>query len=152
MMSPPVCRNRLRLMTSTYSNYIKEIWIMEKLLAVMIGGAIGSGLRYGITLLANQHGGITFPYGTIIVNLVGSFCIGFLLMYFNAHTEIPSPLKLFVITGILGGFTTFSTFNMELLTFIRENALGAGLLYGGLNIVGAFLLCWIGIVAGVLLF
>lgn len=125
---------------------------MEKLFAVMIGGALGSGLRYGITVLANMHGGITFPYGTIIVNLVGSFCIGILMMYFNSHSELAPAVKLFFITGILGGFTTFSTFNMELLTFIRSNAIGAGLLYGGINILGSFLLCWIGIVAGILLF
>ena len=125
---------------------------MEKLFAVMIGGALGSGLRYGITVLANMHGGITFPYGTIIVNLVGSFCIGILMMYFNSHSELAPAVKLFFITGILGGFTTFSTFNMELLTFIRSNAMGAGLLYGGINILGSFLLCWIGIVAGILLF
>ena len=125
---------------------------MEKLFAVMIGGALGSGLRYGITVLANMHGGITFPYGTIIVNLIGSFCIGILMMYFNSHSELAPAVKLFFITGILGGFTTFSTFNMELLTFIRSNAIGAGLLYGGINILGSFLLCWIGIVAGILLF
>jgi CrcB protein len=125
---------------------------MEKLFAVMIGGALGSGLRYGITVLANMHGGITFPYGTIIVNLVGSFCIGILMMYFNSHSELAPAVKLFFITGILGGFTTFSTFNMELLTFIRSNAIGAGLLYGGINILGSFFLCWIGIVAGILLF
>jgi fluoride exporter len=125
---------------------------MEKLLAVAIGGGIGAVLRYGVTLLANQHGGILFPYGTVFVNVVGSFLIGFLMMYFNSHMNLPATVKLFIITGILGGFTTFSTFNMELLTFIRANEMALGLLYGGLNVVGAFLFCWLGIVAGVLLY
>lgn len=125
---------------------------MDKFLAVAIGGGIGAALRYGVTLIANQHGGILFPYGTIVVNVLGSFCIGFLMMYFNAHASLPTSLKLFVITGILGGFTTFSTFNMELLTFIRANELPFALLYGGINIIGAFFFCWIGIVAGALLY
>ena len=66
--------------------------------------------------------------------------------------NLPATIKLFVVTGILGGFTTFSTFNMELLTFIRANEMALGLLYGGLNVVGAFLFCWLGIVAGALLY
>lgn len=125
---------------------------MDRFVAVMIGGGLGAGLRYGVTLFANQHGGITFPYGTVLVNVIGSFCIGFLMMYFNSHMEWPPQLKLFIITGILGGFTTFSTFNMELLTFIRESAGISALIYGGLNILGAFVSCWMGIVIGVLLF
>jgi len=129
----------------------RMIHIMDKILAVMIGGAIGSALRYGVTLLANQHGGITFPYGTVIVNVIGSFCIGLLMMYFNSHADLPPQVKLFAVTGIMGGFTTFSTFNMELLTFIRLEAWGSAVAYGTLNVLGAFLSCWLGIISGILL-
>ncbi|KMO85616.1 chromosome condensation protein CrcB [Megasphaera cerevisiae DSM 20462] len=125
---------------------------MEKVLAVAVGGGIGSMLRYGVTVAANLHGGISFPYGTILVNTIGSFLIGMLMMYFESQTQLSPAVKLFIITGIIGGFTTFSTFNMEFLTLIRGNAMSLGVLYGGLNIVGGFICCWIGIVLGELLF
>ncbi|MCH4179464.1 MAG: fluoride efflux transporter CrcB [Megasphaera sp.] len=124
---------------------------MEKILAVAIGGGIGAAFRYIITFATNLHGGITFPYGTILVNVIGSFAIGILMMYFQSRMELSPVIKLFIVTGILGGFTTFSTFNMELLTFIRASQAGLALLYGGLNILGAFICCWLGIVAGELL-
>jgi CrcB protein len=120
-------------------------------LAVAIGGGIGAAFRYIITFATNLHGGITFPYGTILVNVIGSFAIGILMMYFQSRMELSPVIKLFIVTGILGGFTTFSTFNMELLTFIRASQAGLALLYGGLNILGAFICCWLGIVAGELL-
>ena len=124
---------------------------MEAIVAVAVGGGIGAALRYGVTVWANLHGGILFPYGTVLVNVIGSFLIGLLMMGFQSHSMIPPTVKLFVITGMLGGFTTFSTFNMELLTLVRAGDMIYALLYGGLNILGAFICCWIGIVAGELL-
>lgn len=122
--------------------------MMQHILAVAVGGGIGAALRYAVTLLANAHGGVAFPYGTVLVNIVGSFLIGLLMMYFQAQADLPPSVKLFAVTGVLGGFTTFSTFNMELLTFIRAGEMGFALLYGGLNVVGAFLFCWLGLAAG----
>lgn len=122
--------------------------MMQHILAVAVGGGIGAALRYAVTLLANAHGGVAFPYGTVLVNIIGSFLIGLLMMYFQAQADLPSSVKLFAVTGVLGGFTTFSTFNMELLTFIRAGEMGFALLYGGLNVVGAFLFCWLGLAAG----
>ncbi len=129
----------------------KKDAIMEKLLAVALGGGIGAALRYAVTLWANAHGGISFPYGTIIVNLVGSFCIGLLMMFFQSHVTISPLIKLLVITGILGGFTTFSTFNMEWLTLIQTGHMALAFGYGGGTIVGAFCCCWLGVVTGQLL-
>ena len=122
--------------------------MMQHILAVAVGGGIGAALRYAVTLLANAHGGVVFPYGTVLVNIVGSFLIGLLMMYFQAQADLTPSVKLFAVTGVLGGFTTFSTFNMELLTFIRAGEMGFALLYGGLNVVGAFLFCWLGLAAG----
>lgn len=124
---------------------------VENILAVAVGGGLGAALRYMVTFVANLHGGITFPYGTAIVNIVGSFAIGLLMMYFQSRLELSPVIKLFMITGILGGFTTFSTFNMELLTFIRDSQIHLAFLYGGLNVIGAFICCWLGIVVGELL-
>lgn len=124
---------------------------MEKVLAVAIGGGIGAALRYAVTLWANAHGGITFPYGTMIVNLAGSFCIGLLMMFFQSHVNMTPAVKLFAVTGILGGFTTFSTFNMEWLTLLRAGDAALAFGYGGGTIVGAFCCCWLGVVIGQLL-
>ncbi|ERT59238.1 MULTISPECIES: fluoride efflux transporter CrcB [Megasphaera] len=121
---------------------------MSHILAVAAGGGIGAALRYGVTVLANQHGGLTFPYGTILVNVIGSFLIGVLAVCFACHTELPGWLKLFFITGILGGFTTFSTFNLEWITLIRTENFSAAFLYGGLNVIGSFIFCFFGLVAG----
>lgn len=122
--------------------------MIANIAAVAIGGGIGAALRYLVTVVANMHGGIVFPYGTVLVNTIGSFVIGLLMMYFASHSGLSGTIKLFAITGILGGFTTFSTFNMELLTFIRSGDVAFAFLYGGLNVVGAFLCCWLGVVLG----
>ncbi|EPP18753.1 fluoride efflux transporter CrcB [Megasphaera sp. NM10] len=95
---------------------------MEKVLFVALGGGIGAALRYLLTELANLHGGVFFPYGTILANLIGSFCIGILFVFFSESSDLSPIVKLFFVTGILGGFTTFSTYNMELLTFVRTGA------------------------------
>ena len=125
---------------------------MQRFLAVICGGAIGAGLRYTIALWANRHGGIFVPYGTIIVNLMGSFCMGLLMVYFNNRPDISPLIKLFVITGILGGLTTFSTFNAELLTLIQIPSYGPALLYGTLNIIAGLFICWIGTIVGQLFY
>ena len=104
---------------------------MEKVLFVALGGGIGAGLRYLLTELANLHGGAFFPYGTVLANIIGSFCIG-----------------VFFVTGILGGFTTFSTYNMELLTFVRTGDLFPALAYFSFNVIGGFVCCWLGFATG----
>lgn len=122
--------------------------MIANIVAVAIGGGIGAALRYLVTVFANMHGGIIFPYGTVLVNTIGSFIISLLMMYFASHSSLPGVIKLFAITGILGGFTTFSTFNMELLTFVRSGEVTFALVYGGLNVIGAFICCWLGIILG----
>ncbi|MCH4157433.1 MAG: fluoride efflux transporter CrcB [Acidaminococcaceae bacterium] len=83
------------------------------MLMVLVGGGLGALLRYLITLTVYGDKAPAFPYGTLIVNLLGCFCIGLLAGYFQRHPELPMFLKLFAITGVLGGLTTFSTFSLE---------------------------------------
>ncbi|HVG25223.1 MAG TPA: CrcB family protein [Thermoanaerobaculia bacterium] len=82
------------------------------LLLVCLGGALGSGARYLVALAT--------PRGTLVVNLVGSFCIGLVLAVMR-----PSDLRLMLVTGVLGGFTTYSAFNEETLALFRADAFGA---------------------------
>ncbi len=122
--------------------------MIAKVLAVAVGGGIGAALRYLVTLLAAVWGGTSFPYGTAAVNIAGSFCIGFLTVWFANHAALPPVVRLFAVTGILGGFTTFSTFTMEFLTLLRTGDMTHAFLYGGLNVAGAFICCWLGIALG----
>ena len=83
----------------------------QNILVIACGGGLGAALRFLVSFYANEHGGLLFPYGTAIVNIAGSFMIGLCAAYFSVHADLPPTIKLFAVTGILGGFTTFSTYN-----------------------------------------
>ncbi|MBP7721416.1 MAG: fluoride efflux transporter CrcB [Alphaproteobacteria bacterium] len=86
---------------------------MKTILAIALGGALGSVLRYGTYIGAGKMLGMNFPWGTLIVNIVGSFLIGALTGMFASVWQPPEEMKLFLITGFLGGFTTFSAFSLD---------------------------------------
>lgn len=89
---------------------------------ICLGGAIGSGARYLTAVWAASAFGIRFPYGTLIVNALGSFLLGF-LMHSSALAELLSVnMRLALATGVLGGFTTYSTFNFETTELLRAGA------------------------------
>jgi len=83
------------------------------MLMVIVGGGIGAALRYLTTMFLYGEDSPTFPYGTLVVNLIGCLCIGILAGYFQKRPDLPIYIKLFAITGVLGGLTTFSTFSLE---------------------------------------
>ena len=122
--------------------------LMEKIIFIALGGGIGSALRYGITQLATRYGAVSLPYGTILANTIGSFCIGLLFVFFTQTSDLPPTVKLFFVTGILGGFTTFSTYNMGLLILVRTGDLMSAAAYFSLNVIGGFLCCWLGFAVG----
>ena len=86
---------------------------MLNILYVGLGGFIGSILRYLVFLSSNHILGSNLPYSTIIVNIIGSFLIGFLYQFFNNYIFISESAKLLLTVGFLGGFTTFSTFSID---------------------------------------
>jgi CrcB protein len=86
---------------------------MDKAILVFIGGGIGAMARYGTALLAARLFGTAFPWGTLIVNLAGCFLIGLLLALAERTALIGPGARLFLVTGFLGGLTTFSTYGME---------------------------------------
>ena len=93
---------------------------MERLAWISLGSALGGTARYLLSLAALRLLGPTFPYGTLAVNLAGSFLVG-LLMHVALETTLVSPgVRIFLATGVLGGFTTYSTFNYETLTFASQ--------------------------------
>ncbi len=97
-------------------------------LIVFLGGGIGAALRHGVNLFAARLLGAGFPYGTIIINVVGSLAMGLIAEYFALKAGLPQRWRLFLTTGILGGFTTFSAFSLEAaLLYERGELMGAAI-------------------------
>ena len=120
---------------------------MSRFLLVCLGGAIGTGARYLIALGTPRLLGTSFPYATLIVNVVGSLLLG-AVMHLGLTTSLMSPtLRLVLATGVMGGFTTYSTFNYETLEYLRQGAYGLA----GLNVAATLLLCFLGGLLGVAL-
>lgn len=115
-----------------------------KLAVVALGGALGAGLRYLSVLAVYAWLGRGFPYGTLLVNAVGSLAIGYLASLLPSAQEPLPLLQLLLITGLLGGFTTFSAFSMETLFLLQTGQAQRA----GLNIALMLVLCfsavWLG--------
>ncbi len=92
---------------------------MFKILIIALGGAIGATLRYGLSGIVYRYMDGVFPWGTLAVNLVGCFAIGFIWQLFEITTTSPNT-RAFILIGILGAFTTFSTFGIESFALFRE--------------------------------
>ena len=113
------------------------------LVGVAIGGAVGSVLRYIIQTQSIQWFGSSFPYGTLLVNVVGSLLIGFLSFTLLERVSVSEEVRFAILVGVLGGFTTFSTFSLETLNLIQQgnfiNAAGNVFLSVGLCLLACFL-------------
>ena len=119
---------------------------MESLFSVAIAGALGSGARYLVSAWAVRRFGTSFPYGTLAVNVVGSFLMC-LVMELAVHTSlVPVGVRLTITTGFLGGLTTYSTFNFEMLTLFGERPRARGFAYFAATLLGCFAAGVLGIV------
>ena len=103
------------------------------ILSVGIGGFIGAIMRFSGSYYINKLLGTSFPYGTLGVNILGSFVIGFLALYFE-QTIAPN-MKALLITGMLGALTTFSTFSLETILMLQQGLYAKGVLNITLNII-----------------
>ena len=110
------------------------IWVL-----VALGSALGGGARYGVSTLGVRWLGAGFPWGTLAVNVIGSGLIGWL-----ASSLPPSSTRLFWMTGICGGFTTFSAFSLETLTMMRQGEAARAALYT----VASLVLCGLSVAGG----
>jgi fluoride exporter len=110
---------------------------------VALGGAIGSTARYGVNVFAAVLFGTKFPWGTLIVNVFGCFVMGLLTYLLFGKLSDSQNLRLFLTTGLLGGFTTFSAFSLDAITLFERGGLANATLYAFATIVlslGAVLL------------
>jgi fluoride exporter len=119
---------------------------MPNLLLVMIGGAIGAGLRFEVGRLALRQLGPGFPWGTLIVNLAGGFAAGLLAGLLARYGAVGEQARLFLGLGILGGFTTFSAFSLETFNMIERGEYGMAGLYVGASVAGSVLALFAGLI------
>lgn len=96
---------------------------MHPLILVAVGGALGSMARYGGSVMVNRWAQSPFPWGTLFVNVVGSFLIGLVMVWLLKAGEWRENYRLFLVTGIMGGFTTFSSFSWETWKLIEDGRL-----------------------------
>lgn len=115
---------------------------------VGLGGAIGSILRLLVSLAAAQWLGADFPYGTLFVNLAGSFVIGFVQQIGGEALLIPDNVRLFLTTGMMGGLTTYSAFSYETVHLIELGAWHYAVINVVLTTIACLLLCFLGIAVG----
>lgn len=119
---------------------------MSKYLVVSLGGGLGAVARFYVgTVVARFYSG-TFPAGTFLINVTGSFLIGVLMTVFLNRSTVDANWRLFLVTGILGGYTTFSSFEWEALTALRTGAAAISLLYIGSSVVLGLGAAWLGFV------
>ncbi|WP_373031254.1 fluoride efflux transporter CrcB [Sulfurovum sp.] len=119
---------------------------LTTIIAVASGGAIGATLRLFINGATNKHFVHALPLGTLVVNLIGSLLIGMLFAYFHLNTSLSPQLKTFLVTGILGALTTYSTFAIESFFLLESGHYAHAFANMALNLFGTILLAGIGYV------
>ncbi|MDP2036645.1 MAG: fluoride efflux transporter CrcB [Ignavibacteria bacterium] len=114
---------------------------MLKYLIVFVGSGIGGGLRFGLSSLVHKYFPPFFPLGTLIINILGSFILGYMIFGLDEKELISPSVKLFIGIGFCGGFTTFSTFSLETFNLIRNSEF----LFAGINILASVLISLLGV-------
>ncbi|QKT02354.1 fluoride efflux transporter CrcB [Ectothiorhodospiraceae bacterium 2226] len=118
------------------------------LVAIALGGALGSVLRYGLALQVHQWLGRGFPYGTLAVNVSGCLAIGLLYVLLTERYAVAPEWRAALLIGVLGGFTTFSTFSLETLALVDGREYGKALANIMLSLVLCLLATWLGLALG----
>lgn len=119
---------------------------MERLFWVCVGGAVGTGTRYLVSVWAAERFGGPFPIGTFVVNVAGCFLIG-LVMHATLTLPWSPTLRAAITVGFLGGLTTYSSFNHETTSLLQHGASGLAALNALATILGGFVAGWLGLVA-----
>lgn len=121
---------------------------MMQLIAIAIGGAVGSVFRFLISKGVQTVCGYTFPLGILTVNILGSFVIGLLATLFMDHFHANPIWTAVILIGFLGGFTTFSSFSLDTLNLLETGAVLQALLYVGSSVIFSIFAAWLGVLLG----
>jgi len=119
-----------------------------KYLMVGLGGCLGSILRFWVGSYVGGKMGTRFPYGTLLVNVTGSFTIGLVFALLASRTHWNPYWRYLVPIGFVGGYTTFSSFEYETLRTIQDGQFGLGMLYVLLSVLIGFVAVWAGVITG----
>ena len=115
-------------------------------LLTALGGAVGATLRYGIGRWVQEMlDRPWFPYNTVVINLTGCLVFGFIMGMVDRGRDVSPEQRTFLLVGILGGYTTFSTFGYETFALLRDGQLAPALANAALQVVGGVLAVWLGI-------
>jgi CrcB protein len=114
---------------------------------VFVGGGLGASLRHTVNVTCAKFLGTNFPWGTFIINITGSTVMGLIAGYLAFKGEASQPWRLFVMTGILGGYTTFSAFSLDAATLYERGAIGIAAFY----VLGSVVFSILGLFAGLAL-
>lgn len=117
---------------------------MERYFIVLAGAGLGGLARYVFGSWIMERYGGRFPLGTLAVNILGSFLIGVVMTLFTERIQPHPNWRLFLVVGVLGGFTTFSSFEYETYQAMRGGALPLGLIYAATSVVAGYLAVWLG--------
>jgi CrcB protein len=109
---------------------------MNRVILVLVGGGVGSVLRYLTVLAAVRFVSPSFPFGTLVVNLVGCFAIGFVHTFATITARISPDARLFLTTGVMGGLTTYSSFNYEALELVGQSRTPEATMYFLATVLG----------------
>lgn len=120
--------------------------MMREVLLVMAGGAVGSGMRYLVSAMS-QVPSAAFPWPTLTVNVIGSFVLGLVAALSTQYDVLSRQQALLLGTGLCGGFTTFSTFSVEMVSLIQQQRIDIALLYFLSSFTTTIAAAWLGVLA-----
>lgn len=121
---------------------------MTRFLAICLGGAIGTGARYLVTVWMARWAGTDFPWAILAINVLGSFLLAVILTLTVAAGTFPPTLQLALTVGVMGGFTTYSTFNYDTLRLLERGEGALALANVAATVLGCLAAGWLGWVAG----
>ncbi len=121
---------------------------MINIMYIALGGALGAVMRYLVSTGIHSILGRGFPYGTLTVNVLGSFFMGYLFIFMIERSSLGPEWRAFILIGFLGAFTTFSTFSMETLNLLENGAIARAFANITVNVVTCILATWLGVILG----
>lgn len=118
--------------------------MLKQMLAIVAGASCGALCRWWLVLLMQRWAGATYPWATLMVNAVGSFALGFLVIWFLDKTHLSDLLRLMLTVGFLGSFTTFSTFSVETVRLMEQGSITLSLIHTVGSVVLCIFMAWLG--------